>query len=140
MEDGLTAAKGRAKEAVAAAKGELVEISLDIHSHPELALKEHRAAKLLADHIEAHGFRVERGAYGIETAFKGEWGEGPVTVAYLLEYDALPGDRARLRAQPHRHGRARRRVSARRLLYRRRRSGSSCWARRRRRISAARRC
>ena len=69
MNDGTTEAKEMAKQAVAAARGELVEISVDIHSHPELALNEHRAAKLLADHVEGHGFRVERGAYGIETAF-----------------------------------------------------------------------
>jgi metal-dependent amidase/aminoacylase/carboxypeptidase family protein len=75
---------------VEAAKDRLVEISLDIHQHPELALQEHRAAKLLADSLESFGFRVERSAYGIETAFKGTWGEGPLTIAYLLEYDALP--------------------------------------------------
>ena len=86
----IDAAKQAAKVAVQAAKEELVEVSLDIHSHPELALKEERAAKLLGDHLEKHGFSVERGAYGIGTAFAGTWGEGPVTVAYLLEYDALP--------------------------------------------------
>ena len=86
----IDAAKQAAKVAVQAAKEELVEVSLDIHSHPELALKEERAAKLLGDHLEKHGFSVERSAYGIGTAFAGTWGEGPVTVAYLLEYDALP--------------------------------------------------
>jgi amidohydrolase len=86
----IDAAKERAKQAVRHARAELTEISLDIHSHPELAMKEERAAKLLADHVEAHGFTVERAAYGMPTAFKGEWGEGPVTIAYLLEYDALP--------------------------------------------------
>ena len=86
----IDSAKQAAKEAVQAAKEELVEVSLDIHSHPELALKEERAAKLLGDHLEKHGFSVERGAYGVKTAFAGTWGEGPVTIAYLLEYDALP--------------------------------------------------
>ncbi len=86
----IDAAKERAKQAVQDARAELVEISLDIHSHPELAMKEERAAKLLADHLETHGFAVERSAYGIGTAFAGTWGEGPVTVAYCLEYDALP--------------------------------------------------
>jgi amidohydrolase len=86
----IDAAKKAAKEAVESARGELVEISLDIHEHPELALKEERAAKLLSDHLETNGFSVQRGAYGIGTAFEGTWGEGPVTIAYLLEYDALP--------------------------------------------------
>ncbi|MDO8617186.1 MAG: M20 family metallopeptidase [Dehalococcoidia bacterium] len=83
-------AKERAKQAVAAAREELVEISLDIHSHPELALKEERAAALLAGRLEARGFAVERAAFGIQTAFRARWGEGPVTIAYLCEYDALP--------------------------------------------------
>ena len=84
-------AKERAKAAVTEARETLVEVSADIHSHPELALRETRAANLLSDTLEAQGFAVERGVYGIETAFRGVWGEGLVTVAYLLEYDALPG-------------------------------------------------
>jgi amidohydrolase len=86
----IDAVKERAGAAVESARERLTEISLDIHAHPELALQEHHAAKLLADSLEGFGFRVERQAYGIETAFKGVWGEGPVTIAYLLEYDALP--------------------------------------------------
>jgi amidohydrolase len=86
----INAAKEKAKAAVAAAKEELVGISLDIHSHPELALREERAAKLLSGHLESSGFKVERSIYNIGTAFRGTWGNGPVTLAYLLEYDALP--------------------------------------------------
>jgi len=87
----ITDAKERAKAVVEAARGTLIDVSLDIHANPELAMKETRAARLLSDTLEAQGFAVERGVYGIETAFRGTWGEGPVTVAYLLEYDALPG-------------------------------------------------
>lgn len=86
----IDGAKARAKEAVEAARQELIEVSMDIHSHPELALKEVRASALLADRLEARGFAVERGAFGMETAFRARWGEGPVTIAYLCEYDALP--------------------------------------------------
>jgi amidohydrolase len=72
---------------------ELVDISLDIHAHPELNFQERHAAKLLADTLEAHGFEVERGVGGVETAFRGTLegggGDGP-TVALLAEYDALP--------------------------------------------------
>lgn len=86
----IQATKGRAIEAVNAARDELVDISLDIHSHPELAMKEQRASRLLADRLQAHGFAVERGAFDIPTAFRARWGEGPITIAYLCEYDALP--------------------------------------------------
>src|SRR3990170_2997484 len=86
----IGAAKAKAMEGVAAGGDELIEISLDIHSHPELAMKETRASKRLADCLEGRGFAVERGAFQMETAFRARWGEGPVTIAYLCEYDALP--------------------------------------------------
>ncbi len=82
--------KVRAKEGVAAAADELIDVSRRIHANPELAMQEHQAAALLADRLEAHGFQVERNAIGLETAFRASWGEGPVTIAYLCEYDALP--------------------------------------------------
>jgi len=81
-------------QAVDALRQELVDISLDIHAHPELNYQEHHAAKVLADALERHGFQVERGVGGVETAFRGIMrggnGDGP-TVALLAEYDALPG-------------------------------------------------
>jgi amidohydrolase len=44
--------------------------------------------------LEKYGFEVERGVGGVETAFRatlnGSGGDGP-TVAFLAEYDALPG-------------------------------------------------
>ncbi|HAC18484.1 MAG TPA: hypothetical protein DCF78_07885, partial [Dehalococcoidia bacterium] len=58
-------------QAIDANREELVGISLDIHSHPELNFQEHHAAKLLADTLEQHGFQVERGVGGVETAFRG---------------------------------------------------------------------
>ena len=78
--------------AVEAAREELVGISLDIHSHPELSYQEHHSAGVVADALERHGFEVERGVGGVETAFRGVLsgdGDGP-TVALLVEYDALP--------------------------------------------------
>ena len=79
--------------AVDAARDELVGISLDIHSHPELNFQEFHCAGVLADALERHGFEVDRGVGGVETAFRGVLsgggGDGP-TVALLAEYDALP--------------------------------------------------
>ncbi len=86
----IQSAKARAKEGVAAAADELIDVSLRIHENPELAMQERKAAALLADRLEAQGFQVERGALGLETAVRASWGEGPVTIAYLCEYDALP--------------------------------------------------
>lgn len=64
-----------------------------IHGRPELSMEEHFAAELLADTCERYGFTVERGAGGLETAFKARKkgsGAGPA-LALLAEYDALPG-------------------------------------------------
>src|SRR3972149_5026889 len=65
------------------------------NGHTELEGLAHTAAErqavaLLSERLEAHGFQVERNACGLETAFRATWGEGPVTIAYLCEYDALP--------------------------------------------------
>jgi len=79
--------------AIDSARNELVEVSLDIHAHPELNYQEQHAAQLLSGMLEKHGFQVERGVGGVETAFTatlpGGAGDGP-TVAVLAEYDALP--------------------------------------------------
>jgi amidohydrolase len=80
-------------QAIEGARSELVEVALDIHAHPELNYQEQHAAGLLSDTLEQHGFMVERGVGGVETAFtatlSGGAGDGP-TIAVLAEYDALP--------------------------------------------------
>lgn len=86
----IAAAYERARTAVDAAFDDLVQVSREIHAHPELAFEERRASELLASFLAARGFSVERGVADMETAFRATWGEGPVTVAYLCEYDALP--------------------------------------------------
>lgn len=77
--------------AIAELDGALRELSLDLHGHPELALAEHRSAKLLRDWLTDHGFRVQAPVAGLDTAFVGEYGQGSPVIAYLVEYDALPG-------------------------------------------------
>lgn len=71
----------------------LIDLSKDIHSHPELNYQEHYSSSALAGFLESRDFQVERGVGGLETAFRatipGGAGEGP-TIAVLAEYDALP--------------------------------------------------
>ena len=86
----IAAAHERAKQAVDVIFDDLVRISQAIHGRPELAFEERSAAQLLTEFLEGQGFAVERGTAGMETAFRAAWGSGPVTVAYLCEYDALP--------------------------------------------------
>ena len=69
----------------------LVQLSRDIHGRPELAYQERHALAAIADLLERHGHRVERGIGGLETAFRTRVGpkDGPA-IALLAEYDALP--------------------------------------------------
>jgi len=85
--------KQRVVEAAEEQRKRLHEISRWLYENPELGSEEHRAAELLTGELEEHGFKLERGLSGMETAFSastmGEGG-GP-RVAVLAEYDALPG-------------------------------------------------
>lgn len=57
----------------------------------EPGYQEHRSSKLLADMLETHGFKVERGVAGMPTAFTATFGSGSPVIGILGEYDALPG-------------------------------------------------
>ncbi|MDY7028098.1 MAG: M20 family metallopeptidase [Spirochaetota bacterium] len=71
---------------------ELVDISKQIHAHPETNYEEYFASDLLSGKAEEAGFKVQRRVADIATAFKAVYRgrkEAPV-VAFLSEYDALP--------------------------------------------------
>jgi len=86
----IEAAKHRARAKVRELAPELIRMSKEIHAHPELAWQERHAYAQLVPFIRAQGFEVIEHAYGLETAFRGERGHGPVTIALCAEYDALP--------------------------------------------------
>jgi amidohydrolase len=90
LSDSTGAAKERACAAVDSIAADLVALSRDIHAHPELKFEEHYACGQLVPFLRTHGFSVDEGAHGLETAFRGEWGHGPTTIAICAEYDALP--------------------------------------------------
>lgn len=85
--------KQAAVAAIDEMQAELIEISAALHANPEIAFQEFKSAALLCDTCEKHGFTVERGVGGLETAFRAEArGSGPgPTIAILAEYDALAG-------------------------------------------------
>jgi amidohydrolase len=86
-----SAAKRRACDEVDRLGELLVHASHQIHGHPELCYAEHHAHDLLCSILEEHGIGVERGAFGLPTAFAARVGTGGPNVAVLCEYDALPG-------------------------------------------------
>ena len=67
-------------------------ISHEIFAHPELGDSEYYSSRFLADEMEKAGFAVQREYLGLPTAFRCEYGDdGRPVVAFLAEYDALPG-------------------------------------------------
>jgi amidohydrolase len=87
----VAAVKQRVLDEVDRLADRLVEVSHEIHAHPELCFEEYIAHRILTDELERAGLPVSRGAYELPTAFDARVGtEGP-TVAVLCEYDALPG-------------------------------------------------
>lgn len=77
--------------AIDAAKDDLITLSKFIHDHPEIAMEEKEASAACADFLAKRGFAVTRNVADLETAFKAEAGSGGPLIAYLSEYDALPG-------------------------------------------------
>lgn len=72
-------------------KLEIEDISDFIFNHPEAGDEEYLSSLYLADLLKRHGFEVTYPYLGIPTAFRAELGsEGP-KIAFLAEYDALPG-------------------------------------------------
>ncbi len=62
-----------------------------IWARPEIYWEEEFASNLLADYMEGEGFSVERGVSDMPTAFVAEYGSGNPVIAFVGEYDALPG-------------------------------------------------
>jgi amidohydrolase len=71
--------------------GLLIEVSHQLHAHPELRFEEHLAHRLLTTTLADHGLRVQESAFGLPTAFVAEAGHAGPVIAVLCEYDALPG-------------------------------------------------
>ncbi len=82
--------KRQAQLEVEGHREELVNLSLRIHAHPEVAFQEFKASQWLAEYLDGNGFGVEKGIAGLPTAFKAVYGSGKLFIGFLAEYDALP--------------------------------------------------
>ena len=69
---------------------QLVALSHAIAADPELAYEEYRSMARCAEPLQAAGFAVERGAYGVPTAFAARAGSRGSHLVVCSEYDALP--------------------------------------------------
>ena len=70
---------------------ELIALSDQVWGFAEIAMRETKSSKVLADYAEAQGFKVTRGVAEIPTAFIAEYGSGKPIIGVLGEFDALPG-------------------------------------------------
>lgn len=67
------------------------KLSQFIWKNPELCFTEHKASKSLADFLTEEGFQVKFLNGQLETAFVATFGSGRPNIAFMCEYDALPG-------------------------------------------------
>ena len=72
---------------------EITGVSHSIWEFAELSLKETKSAALYVEKLKEHGFEVETGLAGIETAFCGKYvsGSGKPVIGILGEFDAVSG-------------------------------------------------
>lgn len=71
--------------------GDLVELSHSIHAEPELAFAEYRSCAKTQVLAAERGFEITPAVAGLDTAFRADFGSGPLVVGVCAEYDALPG-------------------------------------------------
>ncbi|WP_300405066.1 amidohydrolase [uncultured Nocardioides sp.] len=72
---------------VADHEAELVGLRRDLHAHPELSWTEHRTTDVVAGHLEAIGWRLQRLS---PAGLVAELGTGERTVGLRADLDALP--------------------------------------------------
>ncbi len=72
-------------------KKDIEEVSDYIFKNPELGNEEYKASEYLVNKLKENGFNVEENYCGMKTAFRAEKGSGSPKIAFLAEYDALPG-------------------------------------------------
>jgi amidohydrolase len=84
---------------------EMRSLSDHIGRNPEVGFQEHATADTLTRVLRAHGFQVETGQAGLETAFVGSWdspaGTGGPTLGVIVEYDALRGTKGAFHGCQH---------------------------------------
>ncbi|KAF4338411.1 hypothetical protein FBEOM_7680 [Fusarium beomiforme] len=81
----------RISKSVAHHEQDLADICKKIHENPEYNYKEFMAHDNICDLMQRLGYNVKRHAYGVETSFQVEFGQGGKVIVFNAEYDALPG-------------------------------------------------
>lgn len=77
--------------AIDARRADYGALAKQIWGFAELGYQEEKSAALLRARLTKAGFKVERGVAGMPTAFVASYGQGAPVIAFMAEYDALPG-------------------------------------------------
>ncbi|BDB40820.1 MULTISPECIES: amidohydrolase [Mycobacterium] len=85
----MPVAPDRVEDLVRQRGSDLIELSHAIHAEPELAFAEHRSCAKAKELVAQRGFAIGPVA-GLDTAFRADFGSGPLVVGVCAEYDALP--------------------------------------------------
>ena len=72
-------------------KPRFIDLADRVWAMPEVCYTEARSAAEHLAELRHQGFRITENVADIPTALIGEWGEGGPVIAFLGEYDALPG-------------------------------------------------
>jgi aminobenzoyl-glutamate utilization protein B len=67
------------------------KLAHQIWEFAEVGYQEQKSSALLQEHLRQAGFTVEAGVADIPTAFVATWGSGAPVLAFIGEFDALPG-------------------------------------------------
>jgi len=84
-------ASTRVEDVIEARRDDLVALSHAIHAEPELAFGEYRSCAKTQALVAERGFKIKAAPGGLDTAFRADYGSGPLVVGICAEYDALPG-------------------------------------------------
>lgn len=85
--------KNKVVETIDQYESTFIDISHKIHNRPEVGNEEFFASHTLIELVKEHGFEVVRNIAGYDTGFIATYNTGKpgATIAFLAEYDALPG-------------------------------------------------
>ena len=103
----LTAPNDARDRVVARAKElmgkELLALSDDISTHPEIGFEEKRSVQKLTEYLGQHEFDVQVGVAGLPTAFVAKYkrNNGAPTLGIIVEYDALRGTKGAFHGDQH---------------------------------------
>jgi amidohydrolase len=82
---------------------ELLALSDDISTHPEIGFQEKRSVSKLTDYLRQHNFSIETGTANLSTAFVAKFrgSNGAPHLGIIVEYDALRGTKGPFHGDQH---------------------------------------